>query len=254
MPDLPPATTAPATVVESVPPADRVVLITGATGPLGRAAAASFAADGARLGLVGTDAGRLAAMSAELGLADATTALVAADLTDRPASRDAVEAVVARFGRIDVLLHLVGGWTGGTALADLEPEVLASMLDQHVWSTFHVAQAIVPGMRERGWGRIIAVSSTTTSAPRPRAAAYTAAKAAQEAMLRVLAREVAGDGVTVNVLAVHAIDAEHERDASPSPRTADWTTPEELVAAIRFLCSDDAAAISGARIPVDRRG
>ncbi len=234
--------------------ADRVVLITGATGPLGRAAAAAFAADGARLGLVGTDAGRLEALASDLALDDDTWVAAAADLTERSAARDAVALVETRFGPIDVLLHLVGGWTGGTALADLDPDVLAGMLGQHVWSTFHVAQAVVPGMVERGWGRIIAVTSTATAAPRPKESAYLVAKSAQESMLRVLSREVAGDGVTVNLLAVKAIDAKHERDAAPSPKTADWTTPEELVAAIRFLCSDEAAAISGTRIPVDRRG
>jgi NAD(P)-dependent dehydrogenase (short-subunit alcohol dehydrogenase family) len=232
----------------------RVVLITGATGPLGRAAAAAFAADGARLGLVGTDAGRLDALAADLALDDDRWVPAVADLTERSAARGAVALVESRFGPAHVLLHLVGGWTGGTTLVDLDPDVLAGMLDQHVWSTFHVAQAVVPGMVERGWGRIIAVTSTATSAPRPKESAYLAAKSAQESMLRALGREVAGDGVTVNLLAVKAIDKDHERDTAPSPRTADWTTPEELVAAIRFLCSDDAAAISGARIALDRRG
>jgi NAD(P)-dependent dehydrogenase (short-subunit alcohol dehydrogenase family) len=233
---------------------DRVVLITGATGPLGRAAAAAFAADGARLGLVGTDAGRLDALATDLALAEDVWVPAVADLTEQAAARDAVALVEARFGRIDVLLHFVGGWTGGTTLVDLDPDVLAGMLDQHVWSTFHVAQAVVPGMLERGRGRIVAVTSTATAAPGPKAAPYVTAKAAQEALLRVLAREVAGDGITVNLLAVKAIDAKHERDAAPSPRTAEWTTPEELVAAIRFLCSDEAAAISGTRIALDRRG
>jgi NAD(P)-dependent dehydrogenase (short-subunit alcohol dehydrogenase family) len=83
---------------------------------------------------------------------------------------------------------------------------------------------------------------------------YAASKIAQETLLRILAKEVAGTGVTVNLAAVRQIDAEHARDREPSPKNAAWTTPEELVAAFRFLCSDDAAMINGARIPLDGRG
>jgi NAD(P)-dependent dehydrogenase (short-subunit alcohol dehydrogenase family) len=71
--------------------------------------------------------------------------------------------------------------------------------------------------------------------------------------LRTLAREVAGDGITVNVIAVRKIDVDHEREANPSPKNAAWTTPEEIAATMRFLCSDDAAAITGARIALDGR-
>lgn len=234
--------------------ADRVVLITGATGPLGRAAAAAFAADGARLGLVGTDADRLETLAADLALPGDAWVPAVADLTDRAAARAAVATVEDRFGRIDVLLHLVGGWTGGIALVDLDPEVLAGMLGQHVWSTFHVAQAVVPGMVERGWGRVIAVTSSATAAPGPKASAYLAAKTAQESMLRVLGREVAGDGVTVNLLAVKAIDADHERETAPSAKTAGWTTPEEIVDTIRYLVSDAGAVVNGQRIALDGRG
>jgi 2-hydroxycyclohexanecarboxyl-CoA dehydrogenase len=233
---------------------DRVVLITGATGPLGRAAAAAFAADGARLGLVGTDAGRLDALASDLALPDISWVPAVADLTDRAAAHDAVAIVETRFGRIDVLLHFVGGWAGGTALVDLEPSVLAEMLDQHVWSTFHVAQAVVPGMVERGWGRIVAVTSSFTTAPTAGSAAYLAAKSGEETILRGLAREVGRDGVTVNLLAVRTIDAAHERAKAPSAKNAAWTTPEEIVATLRFLCSDDASAVNGQRLGLDGRG
>jgi NAD(P)-dependent dehydrogenase (short-subunit alcohol dehydrogenase family) len=83
--------------------------------------------------------------------------------------------------------------------------------------------------------------------------AYAPAKAAQETLLRVLAREVVADGVTVNTIAVKAIDTERTRDADPTGKHATWTTPEEIVAAMRFLCSDDAAAVNGQRIALDGR-
>jgi NAD(P)-dependent dehydrogenase (short-subunit alcohol dehydrogenase family) len=235
-------------------PASPVILITGATGGVGRAAAAAFAADGARLGLVGRDAGRLTSLATDLDLDPERWVAVAADLRVGAASADVVAAVEARFGRVDVLLHLVGGWTGGTDTVDLEPDVLAGMLDQHVWSTFHAVRATVPGMTARGWGRVVAVTSTGTTAPGPRASAYLAAKAGQEALVRVLAREVAGSGVTANLIAVKAVDVERRREREPSPKHAGWTTPEEVVATLRYLVSDGGDAVNGQRIALDGRG
>jgi len=234
-------------------PDERVIVITGATGVLGRAAASAFAAEGARLGLVGRDAGRLQALASDLGLDSDRRVSAVADLRDEAAASAAITMVRERFGRVDVLLHLVGGWVGGTALTETDPTVLTSMLGQHVWSTFNVARTVVPGMVQSGWGRIIAVSSTATLTPGPNVAAYLAAKAAQEALLRSLAREVASRGVTVNVLAVKVIDADHERERAPAGKNAGWTTPNEIVATMRYLCSDDAAAINGTRIPLDGR-
>jgi NAD(P)-dependent dehydrogenase (short-subunit alcohol dehydrogenase family) len=128
------------------------------------------------------------------------------------------------------------------------------MLDQHLWTTLQVVQAAVPGMVERGWGRIVAVSTTFAANPAAKGASYAIAKAAEETLVRALAREVGANGVTANVVVVKKIDTEHERESAPSPKNATWTTPEEIAAVMRFLCSDEAAAINGARIPLDGRG
>lgn len=230
---------------------DRVVLITGASGALGRVAARAFATDGARLGLAGTNRGRLAEVAAQARVPDDRWVAAIGDLRKSAATQAVVDAVIDRFGRIDVVLHLVGGFVPGTPIAELDEERLRSMLDQHLWTTLHVTRAVVPGMVERGWGRILAVTSFTTATTPARAGIYATTKAAQETMLKVLAKECAGTGVTVNLVAVRAIDAEHARDAEPSPKTAGWTTPEEIVATFRFLASDAARTINGARIPLD---
>jgi NAD(P)-dependent dehydrogenase (short-subunit alcohol dehydrogenase family) len=232
----------------------RVVLITGATGGLGRVVAARFAGDGERLGLVGTDAKHLTTVATDLGLADDRWTHAIADLRDPKAARGAVDAVVERFGRVDVVLHLVGGWAGGTAVADLDLDEVRGMLDQHLWTTLHVVQAAVPGMVQRGWGRIVAVSTPFAANPAAKGASYAIAKAAEETLVRALAREVGGSGVTANVVIVKKIDTEHEREREPSSKNATWTTPEEIADVMRFLCSDEAAAINGARIPLDGRG
>lgn len=230
-----------------------VVLITGATGALGRAAAQAFAADGARLGLLGTSEDRLRSLAAASGLDDGRWAPGVGDLRDATQAGSAIDAVTSVLGPPDVLLHLVGGWTGGTTLPDLEPGVLDDMLGQHVWSTFHVVRAVTPGMVERGWGRVIAVTSTLAASPGPGMAPYVAAKAGQEGLVRVLARELAGSGVTANLLAVKTIDAEHERERAPSKKNASWTTPEEIVEAMRFLCTDAAAPVNGQVLRLDGR-
>lgn len=233
---------------------DRVVLVTGATGGLGRVVAATFATDGASLGLVGTDRDRLTAMAADLGLAADRWVPAVADLADPEAARAAVDVIAERFGRVDVVLHLVGGWAGGTPVVDLDLDEVRGMLEQHLWTTLHVVQASVPGMVERGWGRIVAVSTPFAANPAAKGASYAIAKAAEETLLRALAREVAADGVTANLVVVKKIDTEHERESAPSSKSTSWTTPEEVAAVMRFLCTDEAAAINGARIPLDGRG
>jgi NAD(P)-dependent dehydrogenase (short-subunit alcohol dehydrogenase family) len=230
------------------PTTDRVILITGATGELGRVCGRVFADAGARLALAGTDAGRLRDVATDLGLADDHWMPVVVDLSDRDATRDALTATEEALGRIDVLLHLVGGWSGGTPIAELDPADVVGMLDQHLWTTLHVTQTVVPGMVERRWGRVMAVSAPVAAEPTAKYAAYSIGMAAKESLLRTLARETADTGVTVNLVIVKAIDKDRLR--TTDPKKASWTTPEEIAAVLEFLASDDAAAITGARIPL----
>jgi NAD(P)-dependent dehydrogenase (short-subunit alcohol dehydrogenase family) len=232
---------------------ERVILITGASGALGRVAARAFADDGASVGLVGTNAGRLAGVAAEAAIPDDRWVSATGDLRDAGQAAAAVAGVTDRFGRVDVLLHLVGGFVPGAAITVLDPDQLRFMLDQHLWTTLNVVRAVVPGMVERGWGRVIAVTSFTTVSTPAHAGIYATTKAAQETLLKVLAKEVAASGVTVNVVAARAIDTEHAREREPSPKNASWTTPDEFVAVFRFLSSDAAATVNGARIPLDGR-
>lgn len=234
--------------------ADRVVVVTGATGALGRAIAASFAEAGCRLGLVGTDLDRLTAVARELGIDDERWTAGVGDLRLADGARAAVVAVETRFERVEVLIHAVGGYAGGTPVAELDPAEMASMLDQHLWTTLHAVQAVLPGMLARGWGRIVGVTTPVATNPVGKMASYVVAKAAEEALFRAVAKEVAGTSVTANLVSVKKIDAAHERETAPSPKNAGWATPEEIAVVMRRLCEDDAAPINGARIPLDGRG
>lgn len=229
---------------------DRVVVVAGATGGLGGVVSAAFAAQGARLALLGRDEERLKAVAAELGLGDDRALPYVIDVSNPEQAEACAAAVQAKWGRADVYLHLVGGWAGGKPLADTPPEDLDSMLDQHVWSTFHMARAFVPRLVANGWGRVMAVVSPGGRYPAGKASAYAAGKAAQEALLLSLAQELKGTGVTSNILLVRTIDTKHERINAPTEKNANHTLPEELAAMMVSLCSDEAGMINGARIPL----
>jgi NAD(P)-dependent dehydrogenase (short-subunit alcohol dehydrogenase family) len=226
----------------------RVVVITGATGGLGRVAARAFAERGAALALLSSNQAKLDALAAELGLPAERCLAHAADLRDRMAVQAAAQMVSDRFGHAHILLHLVGGWVGGKTLTATDPDDFKSMLDQHVWTTLHVLQAFTPQLAAGGWGRVVIVSSPAATRPPAKSGAYAAAKAAEEAMILTLAQETRDQGVTANIIQVRAIDVEHKRDREPSPANASWSTPEEITAALLYLCTDDARMVNGTRL------
>jgi NAD(P)-dependent dehydrogenase (short-subunit alcohol dehydrogenase family) len=225
-----------------------VALITGATGALGPVLAADLAADGWDLVLCGSDRARLEALEVRLGLEAARVLSVAADLRLADAAQAAVEAAHERYGRVDALAHLVGGWTGGTNIVDATDGPYRSMLEQHLWSTLNILRPLVPGMVAAGRGRIVAVSSPTAASPGPGMSAYGVGKAAEETLLAALASEVVGTGVTVNVVRVRSIDTSGVRERDPHGKGASMTTPAEISAAIRYLFSDAARVVNGERI------
>src|SRR5688572_27782886 len=129
---------------------DRLVVITGATGGLGRVAARAFAGKGASLVLLSSNRAKLETLAAELALPAERVYLHDADLRNPAAVREAAQAVRRRFGAAHVLLHLVGGWTGGKTLADTDPDDARAMVEQHLWTTFHLMQQFGPLLAESG--------------------------------------------------------------------------------------------------------
>jgi NAD(P)-dependent dehydrogenase (short-subunit alcohol dehydrogenase family) len=231
-----------------------VAIVTGAAGGLGSVVSRELAADGWRLALVGSHRGPLEKVGSGLGVNDERWMAAEGDLRDGGAAASVVRAIRARFGRTDALVHVVGGYHGGHPVVEVSDGEVSAMLGQHLWTTLNVAREVVPAMTDAGWGRVVAVSSPMATTPGKAVAPYAIGKAAQEALLGTLAREVAGTGVTVNVLLVRQIDVDHERDTNPTPKNASWTTPEEISAAIRHLLGDEAAAINGAKIPLYGNG
>lgn len=228
----------------------RVVVITGATGGLGAVAAQAFADQGARLALLSSNQAKLDALAGNLALPREQVLTHSVDLRDPNAVQAAARILQEQFGQAQILIHLVGGWVGGKAIVATDPADLKSMLEQHVWTTWHLLQAFIPQLTTSGWGRVMVVSSPVATQPAATSGAYSVAKAAEEAMILALAQETKAHGVTANILQVRAIDVEHKREKTPSPAHAAWTTPEEIVAAMLYLCSEEAGMANGVRLPL----
>jgi NAD(P)-dependent dehydrogenase (short-subunit alcohol dehydrogenase family) len=228
---------------------NRVFVITGATGGLGQVAAQAFAKQGASLALLSTDQDKLDSLALDLNLPDDRILTHAVDLLDPDAVQDSAEAVSAKFGRIDALIHLVGGWTGGKTIAESDADEFKFMLDQHAWTTIHLLRAYSPKLAANGWGRVIAVTSPLATNPSAKMGPYAVGKAAQETLIMTLAGEFKGTDITANVIQVKSIDVKGTGNPGQSVR-GKGTSPQEIISAMLYLCSEEAGKVNGARIPL----
>jgi NAD(P)-dependent dehydrogenase (short-subunit alcohol dehydrogenase family) len=228
---------------------DRVIAIAGAAGNLGPAVVARLAADGARLALGGRRFEPLEALASEVD-GDVDTAAV--DLGDAEATREWAHGIEDRLGRVDGLVHLVGGWKGGTPIEEAPLEDWEALEQLLVRTLQHATQAFASRLIASGRGRFVLVSAGQAQAPTHRNAAYAAAKAASEAWTLALADRFRGTGATANIVVVGAILTPAMRADSPDKDFSTFTPAEAVAGAIAYLCSDDAASMNGRRL--DLRG
>jgi NAD(P)-dependent dehydrogenase (short-subunit alcohol dehydrogenase family) len=224
--------------------AERIVVITGATGSSGPTVARWFADRGDRLALLARKQAEVEEVASSLDGGTGRHLAVAADLASEEGARAAAAAVRERLGTPAVLLHLVGTYLGGTRLEDTEEAAWRRLLDTNLWAPFHVLRAFLPQIREAEGGRVVTVSTPFAQAPAANSAGYVASKAALEALTLSVARELKGTAATANVVLVRSIG-----DEKPGE-----TRPDELAATMWWLCSPEAAAVNGQRIPIVGRG
>ena len=200
--------------------AGRTVIVTGATANIGRGIALAFAAEGSNVVVVGRDEDAGARVGDELTARGAKDVLwQRADVTDRADVDRVVAATLERFGTIDVLVNNVGGNVDIDAFVDSDPETWAADLALNLTSTLHCTQAVLPGMIERSYGRIVNVGSTAGLVGDSMLAVYSAAKGGVHAFTRVLAKEVGKHGITVNAVAPYGtIPDDPEREVSTGSR------------------------------------
>ena len=226
---------------------NKVVVITGADGNLGRAVAAAFAQAQASLVLVGLHAPSLASA---FGQSDAQQLLVGADLTQRAGADTVVDQAIARFGRIDVLCNLAGGFRMGPPVHATPAEDWDFLFALNVGAALHMAQAIVPGMLAQGSGKIVNVGAFAAARGVAAMGAYTASKSALARITEAMSGELREQGINVNCVLPTIIDTPENRAAMPDADPRRWVAPDDLAAAILFLASEPARAIHGASLPV----
>jgi NAD(P)-dependent dehydrogenase (short-subunit alcohol dehydrogenase family) len=219
----------------------KTIVITGATGVLGNLVAKTFAERGYNIALLDRDQNKLDSLVRDLNLPTERLYTQTIDLLNGPAVHDSAQVVLSKFGSVHALIHLVGGWTGGKTIPESNADDFESMINQHVWTTFHLLQAFAPHLAASKWGRVMIVSKPETLRPSAKTALYTAAKAAQESLMLTLAEEYKDSGLTANVIHVNSIDVKG---------SGKGTTPAEIVSAMTYLFSDEAGKVNGARIPL----
>ena len=232
----------------------RTALVTGASAGLGLACAQALAAEGVRVAVASRSADKLAAAVATL---DGDPVMLTVDLSD-PASVDAlVDDATEALGHVDILIANGGGPPPGN-FTSTDVDAYPAALQLNLLSMVALTKAFVPPMQERGWGRVVAVTSAAVRQPMDYLILSNTARSGLTAFLKTTATEVAGDGVTVNTVqpGVHATDRlaqlyddlDEVARSVPTQRLGD---PGDFGRIVAFLCSESARSITGASVPVD---
>jgi 3-oxoacyl-[acyl-carrier protein] reductase len=237
---------------------NRTALITGASRGIGRACALDLAKAGIRVALAARQVDKLEEVAAEVRASGAEAFVVAIDLADQASIKEVIGKTAKEFGRIDILVNNAGVTKDGLALR-MKPEDWNSVLQTNLTGAFYcIQQVISPMMRER-WGRIVNISSVVGEAGNAGQANYVASKAGLIGLTKSLAQELGSRNVTVNAVAPGFIetdmtnvlrDDQKERITQGIP-LGRIGKPEDVAAAVRFLCSEEASYITGSVVDVN---
>lgn len=222
---------------------EKVVLVTGANGGLGSYITRSFLDAGAMV--VGS--------SRQIQQSDfpgPNFVAIPAELSERESANGLMEGVLGRFGKLDVLVHTVGGFAGGQSVAETDEATFQHMLDLNLNSLFHILCAAIPVLRGSGNGRIIAIGSRAAEEPGAGVGAYSASKAAMVSLIKTVALENGDAGLTANVILPGTIDTPANRKAMPGANASKWVQPANIASLVLWLAGDAAKEISGAAIPI----
>jgi NAD(P)-dependent dehydrogenase (short-subunit alcohol dehydrogenase family) len=222
---------------------DKIVLVTGADGGLGVHVTQAFL--NASATVIGTSRKIQQAAFNSPGFA-----AMPADISTREGATVLIDQVIARFGRLDVLAHTVGGFAGGQSIAETDDATFQRMFDVNLNSAFCLLRAALPAMRKTGNGRIIAIGSRAAVDPGPGVGAYSASKAALVSLIRSVAAENKDAGITANVILPGTMDTPTNRKAMPDADVSKWVQPANVASLVLWLAGDAGADVNGAVIPV----
>ncbi len=226
----------------------RIYAITGAFGALGSAVARAAAERGARLALI--DFAKDAPVHVPSG--EDVLSLGGVDLTDANRAGAAIEAVADRFGGLDALLNIAGGFSW-EKVEGTTGETWKRLFLLNVQTAENVSRAAIPHLRRSAAGRIVNVGANAALKASMGMGAYAASKAGVHALTQALAEELKTDDVTVNAVLPSILDTPANRADMPKADFASWVKPEDLAAVMLFLASEEARAVTGALIPVTGR-
>ena len=234
--------------------ANKVALVAGGTGGLGRAVSRALLDEGATVVSTYRNPIELESLKKEAGPQGSALLGESVDVTDEGAVRSMVERVAGRHGGIDVLVNAVGGYAGGIPVWETDLQVLERMLALNLRSGHTLARGVAPGMIERKRGSIVNVAAKAAFDHGGGAGAYAASKAAALALMDCLAEDLKGTGVRVNTILPSIIDTEVNRKAMARADFSKWPKPEAIARVVLFLCSDEAEVVHGAAVPVYGNG
>ncbi|HTS24021.1 MAG TPA: SDR family NAD(P)-dependent oxidoreductase [Casimicrobiaceae bacterium] len=231
----------------AAPSAAATVVVTGATGNLGRAVACAFADRGANLVLIGH---RREALASAFGGENPKRLFAPAELLDQAQVDDAIRAALARFGRVDVLCNIAGGFRSGSRVHETSDRDWDFLLAINVRSMLNAVRATVPHMIDAGGGKVINVGAHAALKGMAGMGAYCAAKSSVLRLTESMAAELREKMINVNCVLPTIIDTPENRAAMPAADPARWVAPDDLARLFVFLASEDARAMHGAAVSV----
>ena len=226
---------------------DKTVLITGAAGNLGHAVADAFAARGAKLVLIDL---KKEALEKAFGGEDARRMLAPTNLLEQAQANETAQKAASRFGRIDVLANIAGGFRMGEPVHATSDATWNFLLDLNVRTMLHAVRAVVPRMLESGGGKVVNVGAYAAQKGAAQMGAYVASKSAVIRLTETLALELREKNINVNCVLPTIIDTPQNRADMPKADPQRWVAPGDLANVILFLASDAARAVHGAAVPV----
>jgi NAD(P)-dependent dehydrogenase (short-subunit alcohol dehydrogenase family) len=225
---------------------NKIVLVTGGTGALGRAITAAFIASDAKVISSYVIDREIEQLKKE---SKAVVELIKTDVTKEEEVEKLVLSVISKYGRIDVLVNVVGGYLGGKSVSELDEKEWDLMMTMNLKSAFLISKHVIPQMVSSKYGKIMHVSSRTGLKSSGYDSAYAASKSGLIRLVESLSEEVKDSNINVNCIMPSTIDTEANRRAMPTADHSKWVKPQDLANVVLFLCSDEANVITGAAIP-----
>ena len=225
----------------------RIVLVTGAKGGLGNSITKGFLKTGA------TVIGASRSISAN-DFIETNFVPLSADFTKATGANAAIDCVATRFGRLDVLIHVIGGFAGGKTIAETDDTTWKQMRDLNLSSAFYTLRAAIPHLRKSGNGRIVAIGSLTAIEPRAGLGAYVIFKSALTTLVRTIALENSDAGLAANVVLPGTMDTPANRRSMPSADFSKWVQPDEVAKLALSLSETNSRHLTGVAISIESEG